>query len=170
MPDILSPAELAAIAARERSATPGPWGIDFYGIYSKTAEKGHVVSTIGERSLQPEIEINCSADDRAFIAHARADIPALLASHAALVKARDSALEDARVLAEAVSKLAALNDAIGEFDMAPDEDDEHGAIKLVSKNGDNKELTKLLNVIMHLPSKDQLARALDIAGKYGSKK
>jgi hypothetical protein len=82
--------DLAAIKARADAATPGPWAIDF----------GSVVASDGEDFVTP-----CYPDERGqldadFIAHAREDVPALLARVRELEADRDDWQQAARVYAK----------------------------------------------------------------------
>jgi hypothetical protein len=73
----MSEDELAAIEARANAATPGPWTDDLAKCGSQQAR--------GEDSLYfqptgPESRTATQSEaDRLFIAHARSDIPALIA-------------------------------------------------------------------------------------------
>ena len=68
--------------ARERcaAATPGPWEIDHEGLV-RTASPEMLDEPIVLASTYPgeEGRLQWSTEDRAFIAHARADLPAALA-------------------------------------------------------------------------------------------
>lgn len=59
--------------ARESAAAPGPWDWEDPYRLEQPLEFGQVVTSIDQFESKP------SAADRTFIAHARADIPALLA-------------------------------------------------------------------------------------------
>ncbi len=58
---------LAAIRKRAEAATAGPWEADIYTIYHE--EGGHIAEVVADNQF----------DNMHFIAHAREDIPALLA-------------------------------------------------------------------------------------------
>lgn len=60
--------ELEAIKARAAAATPGPWEFDGKGDIVPDGDKSDFVAMI-----------HYSAEDAEFIAHARADVPALVA-------------------------------------------------------------------------------------------
>lgn len=88
----MTDAEAAAIAARAEAATPGPWVVyegDDYEV-TDTHEPAGFVWSPAWSDEDPEYEeqypFTRHAADAAFIAHARADIPALLAERAALVE------------------------------------------------------------------------------------
>ncbi|WP_282790833.1 hypothetical protein [Streptomyces sp. CC224B] len=115
MTDRLSPQREAEIAARENAATPGPWGTYEYGggslleIAADLQETGcgyrarrsiarledepldndpaHKEWTEGEDWTQVK-------SDAAFVAHAREDVPALIAELAAVRTERDEARTD----------------------------------------------------------------------------
>lgn len=91
MPEPMSAEKLAEIAAREAAATPGPWGShrDLDGVYTVEANPrvslaegmAHdgVVATVHPVDGDQEAYANVR-----FIAHAREDVPALLARIAEL--------------------------------------------------------------------------------------
>jgi hypothetical protein len=66
IPGPLDAEELQAIAARAEAATPGPWRSE--GVWFEIGEPG-----------EHGFDNMASAEDAAFIAHARSDIPRLLA-------------------------------------------------------------------------------------------
>jgi hypothetical protein len=72
----LSEQQLAEIAARAEAATPGPWCTDAWEIY-QGAEYVAGAKWIGETCRANDAEGACA--DSEFIAHARTDVPALLA-------------------------------------------------------------------------------------------
>jgi hypothetical protein len=96
---------LKDIEERANAATPGPWGVDA-GLKYTTGKTCHWQHVIGERgaavcntSSFEEVRIgdevisparNGKADDAAFIAHARTDIPTLLR----IVREMQRALEE----------------------------------------------------------------------------
>jgi hypothetical protein len=82
--------DLGAITARAEAATDGPWeysvgGNDDYepGLYAEVLTVSHgdtvVQFDLGTRSLNEQESAKSWATDAEFIAHAREDIPALLA-------------------------------------------------------------------------------------------
>ncbi|MFE0974354.1 hypothetical protein [Streptomyces rochei] len=79
----LSPEREAEIAARAEAATPGPWFVhpDWPGrVFSESEFNAHVARVTGSN---PE-------HNEQFIAHARTDVPALLAELAAVRAERDA--------------------------------------------------------------------------------
>ena len=97
--------QLAAIKARCEKATPGPWEVrsiepeEFDAVSDDTfyimADKWEVASiTTYERVIEPDWQRDDDEADADFIAHAREDIPALLAE-----------VERLRVALERVSKI-----------------------------------------------------------------
>ena len=84
--------DLAAIQARADAATPGPWTLGI--VY------GTVMRSSGGNIARDSTEANAE-----FIAHARTDVPALLARIAELEAGRDE-LFDGRVLARRERNLA----------------------------------------------------------------
>ncbi|MFE0887853.1 hypothetical protein ACFW4Q_02260 [Streptomyces rochei] len=104
----LSPEREAEIAARAEAATPGPWFVhpDWPGrVFSESEFNAHVARVTGSN---PE-------HNEQFIAHARTDVPALLAELAAVRAERDQARE------------RALREAADHFNrMADREPDPHG--------------------------------------------
>ncbi|WP_431781779.1 hypothetical protein [Streptomyces chumphonensis] len=75
----MTPERLAEIAAREAAATRGPWGLDPEGVFGS----GTVVAEVdGRERIVGELGFGVGEEadaDREFVAHARADVPALLA-------------------------------------------------------------------------------------------
>lgn len=129
----LAPEELAEIEARANAATPGPWEQTDGNIWIDTREmvccgRGYY-GCCGDPDILggQEIFAQSNPTDANFIAHARADIPALLASHKAqaaeierLTRERDElrslspALYRSRAAA-AEAKVAALEKAMEEI-------------------------------------------------------
>src|SRR5690606_21978359 len=66
----MTPEQLAAIRARAEAATPGPWHDDQDGMVYSTCQPGCAVVIN---------DIDLAVEDAEFIAHAREDIPALVA-------------------------------------------------------------------------------------------
>ena len=95
--------ELEAIEAREAAATLGPWETTFfsedYGAgYGETTffvkrPDGNMWKIGLANSSEKCVKENCNAE---FIAHARQDMPALLAKVKRLNEERDAAVEDLR--------------------------------------------------------------------------
>ena len=92
-PRILTAAEIDEIERREQAATPGPWRWEDwetpttnYGEFTLVAppETRYLASLVMDSDLGNPIisdeEHSISQDDRGFIAHARTDIPALIAT------------------------------------------------------------------------------------------
>ena len=83
----MTPNQLAEIEARAEAATPGPWGIYGYIGVLQTDGKRRNIIDIGflgtdERGFEISVrveETGIKPKDADFIAHARTDIPALLA-------------------------------------------------------------------------------------------
>lgn len=86
--------DLEAIKARCEAATPGPWNVAI-GNFSDDVSVVYVGSP-GPKGSDQE-RYNLSKDDQKFVAHARADVPALVAEveklYAALMKESDKVLE-----------------------------------------------------------------------------
>jgi hypothetical protein len=104
--------DLLAIAARAAAATPGPWIVDGNTV--------HVGDEYGDdfRYIVPIDDMrphHPRAEDAEFIAHARADIPALLATIAALRLLCSDVIDRVADLADKVEfwyeQLAALGEA-----------------------------------------------------------
>ena len=91
--EAMTPERIAEIKAREGKATPGPWVVDCNGISSKN---GTQILNAGSCIPDPQTAVDYGGtvhdwkeeiydygvhkwDDAAFIAHARQDIPDLLA-------------------------------------------------------------------------------------------
>lgn len=87
MSDLLTPAELTAIAEREAKATKGPWMLhhDGWTIRDSKGER-QIAHTYGRDGSFVEQQVS----DAEFIAEARTDIPALL-RHIAALEARTPA-------------------------------------------------------------------------------
>ncbi|HET9554364.1 MAG TPA: hypothetical protein VFP50_15485 [Anaeromyxobacteraceae bacterium] len=85
----LTPAELEAMEARERTATPGPWT----GDTGKHPPYPQVVRAPVAVNAMTDVVATVTRyqGDQAFIAHARADVPALLAEVRASWAERDAA-------------------------------------------------------------------------------
>jgi hypothetical protein len=94
-PKRLTDDELRAIRARAEAATPGRWNRPYDALIDMQLEARLVVGNVAGY----EIAICENRADAEFIAHARADIPALLA-HADALAAENARLGDA--LAELV--------------------------------------------------------------------
>lgn len=84
--------EAQAIAARVEAATPGPWHI---------TPAGEIVSVVARRmvadALMSGYALGPDAENADFIAHAREDIPTLLAERTALLEIVQ-AVADGRVI------------------------------------------------------------------------
>ncbi|MGY1579204.1 hypothetical protein [Streptomyces sp. MN13] len=97
-PQPLTDARLAEITARVEAATPGPWRTDGWEIYQGgEGEAPDLMKWIGETCRVDDYD--GSRNDADFIAHAREDVPALLAEvqrlKAELAGARERALHEA---------------------------------------------------------------------------
>lgn len=100
-PALLPPERLAEIEARAEAATPAPWMRN--GLTPLGFRIDGMTERVGLAFLSAPTAIVPSEADTAFIEHARADIPALLASHRALaaeVQRLESALSDALDVSE----------------------------------------------------------------------
>lgn len=116
---VLTPAALAAIEARVAAATPGPWAYEphgdtgDYGVGVLLDDDDNPVTGYQEcgvcvvaEPVAPEVSHHSDAD---FIAHAREDVPALLAHirrleaerEAEIAAARNAALKEAAELMDA---------------------------------------------------------------------
>jgi hypothetical protein len=89
-PKRLTDDDLTAIAARAEAATPGRWNRPYDALIDMQLEARLVVGNVAGY----EIAICENRADAEFIAHARADIPALLA-HADALAAENARLRDA---------------------------------------------------------------------------
>ncbi|WP_239934219.1 hypothetical protein [Streptomyces sp. CBG31] len=109
MTEPLSPEYLAEIAARAEAATAGPWCTDGAEIYQGD-EYAWDAFWVGETCRADEAD--GGTVDAAFIAHARTDVPALLAEverlRAALSSAADAIAEQDDETADWSAKNAAL--------------------------------------------------------------
>lgn len=100
---LLTPDVLAAIAARAETATPGPWYHCVSGEfdYQWIVEPPHGETALDSICVVAKSGAPNAMEDAAFIAHARQDIPALLAHASALAADRDAlAAENARLRGE----------------------------------------------------------------------
>lgn len=79
MADRLTDDQIAVIRARHEAATPGPWRFCYYGFNADYRD-----GDVRANCQPPNIVSDASERDGVFIAHARQDIPALLAHAAAL--------------------------------------------------------------------------------------
>jgi hypothetical protein len=71
--------DLDAIEARANAATPGPWKVNKRG-HIGGGEFGTDPVVINGEGIEPFFELGASGpDNSSFIAHARQDIPALIA-------------------------------------------------------------------------------------------
>lgn len=95
--------QLAEIKAREQAATPGSWQADyntpfsnnFVGIYEET--EGYIIKAEDE-----DEGYSTRQADADFIAHSRADIPALVAEVERLTKENTSQVEYINELADSI--------------------------------------------------------------------
>ncbi|MEU5772622.1 hypothetical protein ABZ819_04870 [Streptomyces venezuelae] len=90
MSDRLSPQREAEIRERAEATTPGPWCTDAWEIYQGTEYQPGLSQWIGETCRGTSTPEQDRAD-AAFVAHAREDVPALLAELAAVRAERDEA-------------------------------------------------------------------------------
>lgn len=103
--------ELGAIEARAGAATPGPWG--YYGDTHPAWAAGHAGSYVYSRSAPVKVcqladpwQHNPNkAIDAAFIASARADVPALVAEVRRLHAVREAVLREVNWLAQAAQHI-----------------------------------------------------------------
>lgn len=110
MSDRLTPEREAEIAARAEAATPGPWhrSDDAHSLERYVlSEDATLAISFGYRGNRTQAEAE-------FVAHAREDIPALLAELAAVRAERDQA------------RVAALNEAADHFDRMADFEPDQG--------------------------------------------
>jgi len=99
--------ELGAIEAREAAATPGPWEARIWNInweityYVSMPNDILKVSSYTLEDHEREDENYRYVNDNAeFIAHARADVPALIAEVKHLTRERDAAVADLQISAK----------------------------------------------------------------------
>lgn len=72
--------ELQAIKARAEAATPGPWTTESYGNDGRDdVEIQHVRGSNGRTVVTTDCNVYTTDEDATFIAHARTDVPALVA-------------------------------------------------------------------------------------------
>ena len=102
--------DLEAIKARAQAATPGEWYVERCGDFDDPSFiiAGVVRDRYGDNAL------NCGSDEALgqFIAHARTDVPALVAEVERLTAERDIWQERAHNAEEALDRLKALADSI----------------------------------------------------------
>lgn len=109
MSDKLNAKDIAAIRERCEKATEGPWKthlVDDTSVVSLTGTDSCTTcdSSQAEREDGYNIEYERMETGATFIAHARTDIPALLADRDRLVEALQYVLEDAGLVPRATSK------------------------------------------------------------------
>jgi hypothetical protein len=100
----MTPEQLNAIKARVEAATPGPWHTSKYQVLALN-ERGECVGAVTAYDADDEL---LDGENYTFIAHARTDIPMLLAEVERLQKALDQecrlngagASREARLMAE----------------------------------------------------------------------
>ncbi len=80
MPENLTAAELAAIEAREKAATPGPWSTQKPPYEDGWAQGIVIGGTVGRQTIYGPLGGSYPAGDQKFIAEARTDVPALVAT------------------------------------------------------------------------------------------
>lgn len=93
----MSGEEFAAIEARANAATPGPWA----GYEDETSGERYLGLFYDGGNVQPITEWTGDQEDAEFIAHARTDIPRLLAA----VRERDNTIARVRALIESAPHL-----------------------------------------------------------------
>ena len=86
-------AKLQEIEARANAATPGPWIGDgeFGFVFQRGASRAHCIARLDHEDVR-----DTSGADLAFIAHARTDVPALIAEVRRLRAEHAAALDAAR--------------------------------------------------------------------------
>jgi hypothetical protein len=92
-PESVTPAWLMEIAARAEAATPGPWCTDAWEIYQGDEYLPGISAWIGETCRGTSTPEQDRADAE-FVAHARTDVPALLARVAELEAHVEALLEE----------------------------------------------------------------------------
>lgn len=110
------PARIAAIQAREQAATKGPWETKLYGPYQRVRHiygqrTPPTVATLERAAVAidaPYVDEVVQADlDAEFIAHAREDVPYLLAEltrlHAEMANMADTFRQSAQGLSDKLS-------------------------------------------------------------------
>jgi hypothetical protein len=105
----LTSERLAEIAARAEAATPGPWGShrDLAGVYTVQVNP-RVIPGFGSVTEGDVAQILTREDDKAyanvrFIAHAREDVPALLARIAELEDFKRRVIEEVEEFEDAAN-------------------------------------------------------------------
>jgi len=101
--------QLAAIEARAQAATEGPWDYEpfdgAFGVYSlEMQDNGDLSAVIGYYASEGEGGSKADAD---FIAHARTDVPALLA----MVREQQARLDAATAILDEWASYKAFPDA-----------------------------------------------------------
>lgn len=85
MSDILTPSDLEKIEQRAAKASAGPWTIELWNIghrdWNVDAPGARDIATLNGSDGHDEPTEYPSEENAAFIAHARTDIPSLIASH-----------------------------------------------------------------------------------------
>lgn len=105
----LDASDLAAIQARADAATLGPWQWAWDDDASPPLGQTYGVTDLGNHPVAVTSTSRDGHADADFIAHARTDIPALLAEVAELRAANERAEKDADQLAEWTGALLASN-------------------------------------------------------------
>jgi hypothetical protein len=80
----IEPLDIEAIEARANAATPGPWHIttdpgDIVVWATNEPEDSNFVGNVGGGRVQQCVIFDCDVANGEFIAHARTDVPALVA-------------------------------------------------------------------------------------------
>lgn len=124
---LLTPADIAAIRGRCEAATPGPWyhidpdAVRFHAVggwLRNCPDGSHWIETlrIGKnRAAVAATPLRMPAENATFIAHARTDIPRLLAHVAAL----EANMERWREWADGFSFLRDSDDDLSDLIMTP---------------------------------------------------
>ncbi|WP_032368565.1 hypothetical protein [Rhodococcoides fascians] len=93
----MTPGEFAAIEARLAAATPGPWTVERWEDFAGK-QSYYVDGVLRWREHLNTLSCEGDKDTAEFIAHAREDIPALLAA----VRERDNTIARVRAIVESV--------------------------------------------------------------------
>jgi len=105
---LLTDEQRAEIRGREAAATKGPWGV----VEDRESLTRWVSSEDGMLDISFGYVGNCTQDDAAFVAHARTDVPALLAHLAA--EERESAHQRAERVRQA-TEVGLVRSALAEI-------------------------------------------------------